>query len=115
LVITKKIEKGIQILSVVGTIDLEGKDYLANELESILFDENKGCILDLAGVDYIGSIGVSTILNIYRQFQKKNRVLCIVNLLPHLKTVFEITKLDKIIKIYENTDNAIHIILNNYN
>jgi len=107
LVISTKIEDNILILGLIGDIDVEGREYLANEFSELLTKtQYKKCIIDFSEVNYIGSIGIGTILNIQRSFTGYGGYLCLINVLPHIRKIFQITQLDTIIPIFDSFNEA---------
>jgi len=67
LVITESIESGKCIMKARGRIDANSSDVLLHKLENALKNGFKNIILNMAGVEYLSSIGIRVILNIYKK------------------------------------------------
>ncbi len=108
MIISKKWHSDILLLEIIGSIDGEGREYLAQEINNLFekHDVDK-CIMDFTKVTYIGSIGIGNILQIYKRFESSNAKFCMLNILPPLRRVFRITQLDKIIPIFDSKKDAI--------
>jgi len=107
LVISTKIEEDMLILGLLGDIDVEGREYLANELDDLLSKTKyKKCVIDFYGVNYIGSIGIGTILSIYRNFTAFGGKLCFIKVSSDIKKIFQITQLDTILPIFDDLESA---------
>ena len=97
----------ITILDIKGEIDL----YNAVELEMTarkLFKENKTRILiNLAEAPYVDSNGLGKLLFIERELKKVSGTLKITGLSPGLKKIFQITKLDTKIAVFDSEESAL--------
>lgn len=107
MVISTKIDEDTLILGLLGDIDVEGREYLANELDDLLSKTKyKKCVINFYGVNYIGSIGIGTILSIYRNFISFGGKLCFIKVSPDIKKIFQITQLDTILPIFDEIEYA---------
>lgn len=96
------------VVHVVGDIDLK----TSPELRAAVLDlfENRGqerVILDLAGVNYIDSSGVATLVEGLQEAKKKNArfILCALNQAP--RHVLELTRLTKVFAITQTVEEAL--------
>ena len=83
----------------------------ANELEMTarqLLKENKTrLLLNLAQAPYIDSNGLAMLLFIQRELKKVSGVLKLTGLSPGLKKIFEVTKLDTTMAVFESEESAL--------
>ena len=63
-------------------------------------------ILDLSSVDFLDSSGLGAVVGAMKQLGSK-RQLDLAGLTPTVEKVFRITRMDKVFRIYENTDAAL--------
>ncbi len=73
-----------------------------------LIDENNHYILmDMANVTYISSSVLGVLITTYRELQTKNGTLKLVNLQPSVSNLFSITRLDRIIEMFNDIETAL--------
>lgn len=86
-----------------GDVDLASARDLSSEILSGVPSESHGLVLDLTGVRYLDSTGVSMLLELHRSLDARRQRLGVV--LPktsHLWRLFEITGLPAILRIGES-------------
>ena len=85
-------------LVVSGEVDLDKSPQLRNNITSHL-NENKNVAVDLSGVSYIDSSGVSCLLEGMQLSKKKGVVFELINVSEAVMKVLELAHLDKILTI----------------
>ncbi|SHJ95483.1 anti-sigma B factor antagonist [Caminicella sporogenes DSM 14501] len=105
--IETSIKEDIKIIKVFGEVNFENHiEFKEGLLRSIQGNENK-IVLDMEKLAYLNSMGLSTIVKAYSELKKRKGELKLCSLQEHIKKLFAITKLDKIINIYENSEDAL--------
>ena len=100
----KTIEKDNQtIVMLNGRIDsINAKDYEADFLE--LINNNKiNIVLDCSNLNYISSAGLRAFLILQKKVNEMNGYLLIVNIIPSIKEIFDITGFTSIFNISNNS------------
>jgi len=126
-VVTNKIgiSGGKRIMEVaektVGNItiySLKGQILLCTETECIeFFDKiaeeksNLTVILNMSGVGYINSTGISMIMKCLRKFRENRGRLVFCSLVPEVLKLFDIIRLTEIIELYPDEETAIKSIV----
>ena len=85
-------------LVVSGEVDLDKSPQLRNKITSHL-NENKNVAVDLSGVSYIDSSGVSCLLEGMQLSKKKDLVFELINVSEAVMKVLQLAHLDKILTI----------------
>jgi len=67
LVITESITDGKCLMKARGRIDATSADVLLHKLENALKNGHKAIVVNMSGVEYLSSIGIRVILNIYKK------------------------------------------------
>ena len=106
LEIKKRKDEKITILEIEGEVDLYSSPNLRTELLDLTNAKTKAVLVDLANVKYMDSSGVATLVEALQQVGKYGGKLKLVNLREAVKDVFELSRLDKVFDIYQNTDEA---------
>jgi len=105
-----KFDNEIAILKYEGKIIFENSNQLKEEIKNLLSKKEKikKIILDLSQVFHLDSAGVGVIISLFRFIRKKGGSLVAVNLNEQVRKVFKITKMEKIIPIVENIEQAVN-------
>jgi anti-anti-sigma factor len=98
----------VQILSIIGRL-VEDTDVraLVNAVKAGLKDGRRKYVLDLAGVDWIYSAGVSALITVYRETTDRSGNLVLAAVTQKVKQILTITKLDRVFDQYDTVDDAV--------
>jgi anti-sigma B factor antagonist len=99
-------ENGITILHVQGQVSDLGADALSAALDRVLEAGDRYIVFDMADVSYLCSTGLGQIMRAYRVVRDKGYVR-IAGLQPLVADLFRLTKLDKLLKLYDTLDAAV--------
>ncbi len=83
-------QPGVMVVSPVGALDTHTYQMLDERLAAILESRPRLLVLDMEFVDYVSSIGVSTILKARKAAQKTGGRLTLMHLQPPVRKVFDI-------------------------
>ncbi|GAB6188874.1 STAS domain-containing protein [Marinitoga arctica] len=61
-------------------------------------------VIDMSAVSYIDSAGLGAIVSLLKESRNLKKELILVGLQPQVRKVFEMTKLDKIVKIIDTIE-----------
>ena len=97
---------GLPVLVLEGEVDL----YQSPELRAVLQEhvnvKTPALALDLAGVPYIDSSGLATIVEYVRSAQSFDGRIVLMGLSVRVKTIFDLVRLGEILPIVETRDDA---------
>ncbi|GMU34030.1 MAG: hypothetical protein AMXMBFR20_19020 [Planctomycetia bacterium] len=94
------------IVSLEGDVDLHHSPALHAALVEVAGERPKRLVLDMSGVPYIDSSGVGTFVEVFRRVTAYKGKMIFFGLNDRVRSVFEITKLDKFFVICQNEDQA---------
>lgn len=97
---------GDQIAVLSGEINLTSQPRMRSTLLSVIEQRPKRLIVDLAGVSYMDSSAVGTLVELKRHVEQAGGTLILAGMQPRVRTIFEITQLDKFIRIVADVDEA---------
>lgn len=83
----------------------------ADELRRVVLDqlkETKRIVLNLAGVGYIDSSGLGTLVASFISARHRNAEIKFAALSPRTRGVLTITNVDRLFGVYESTEQAIN-------
>ncbi len=106
--IDQKIVDNIPIIAVSGRIDATTSKDLETVLNNLIEQNNTKIVVDLAGVEYISSVGLRVMLAALKKVKPKQGDVKLVSLQPFVREVFEITGFTKLFTIYPNQVEAIN-------
>src|SRR5438094_603256 len=95
------------VLRVEGEIHASTAPEFSERLNGAIANGKTGVILDLTGVEFIDSTGLSVLLNGLRRVTRVRGSMVIACANPTVLRLFEITKLDSTFEILPSCDEAI--------
>jgi anti-sigma B factor antagonist len=95
------------VLRVSGEIHATTAPKFSERLNESIADGKTGVILDLTGVEFIDSTGLSVLLNGLRRVTRARGTMLLACANPTVLRLFEITKLDSTFEILPTCDEAL--------
>lgn len=89
-VTAKEKSPGVQILSLIGSLNTNTFPLLEKEVNVVLEKSPDVLIFDLEQLEYISSAGIRVILKANKAMKQKNGKAMFANMQPQIKKVFEI-------------------------
>ena len=99
-------EGGAHVINVRGEIHMSTAPGLQRGLTEAIERGSKAIVLDLSGVEFIDSTGLSVLLNGLRQINAQQGRLALVCANPTVLRLFEITSLDQTFDIFASRSAA---------
>lgn len=103
--IRKTPEATVVVLS--GDIDLHHSPTLHSALVEVTNERPKKLLLDLTAVPYMDSSGVGTFVEVFRRVNAYKGKMVIFGLSSRVRSIFEITKLDRFFTLADNEEAAL--------
>jgi len=100
-------DSGAHVMSVRGEIHLSTAPGFAQRLSKAIDKGNTRIVLDLSGVEFIDSTGLSVLLNGLRRVSQLQGRLALVCANPTVLRLFQITGLQDTFDIFENRAAAV--------
>lgn len=97
----------VLLLALGGTLDVGKQAYLKEELVKKIPSESTHLVLDFKKVDFIDSACLGALISIARRLRSKGGDVRLASLHDEVKSIFQITRLDKVFKIFEKPEDAI--------
>ena len=97
-------QNGVTVIQVNGEININTSPDLKK-----LFEKQtvKKVLVNLEKVTYIDSSGLATLVDMLKKTKSQGGVLCLAGMPDKIKSLFEITKLDKLFSIFQTQDEAL--------
>lgn len=94
-----RLEPPFLIARFTGEIDLRSAPGFHAQLQEAVEAAPQRLILDLSAVRYMDSAAVGAVVDIKRRLDRAKKSLVLVGLQPRVRSIFEITKLDRFFNI----------------
>lgn len=104
-------DKGAHIIRVRGEIHVSTAPEFAQRLSEAIDSGKTAIVLDMAGVEFIDSTGLSVLLNGLRLVTQMHGRMAIVCANPTVLRLFQITSLDDTFDIFDDRAKAIAHVL----
>ena len=106
--IEERVVGEVTILDLKGKITLgEGDEALKDKINSLIQQNRKRILLNLADVPYIDSAGLGEIVRTYTTVSRQGGKLKLLNLTKRIQDLLAITKLLTVFETYESEADAV--------
>lgn len=95
------------VVSVIGELDLSTAPALRQRVVALVNEGADHLVLDLLGTDFLDSIGLGVIVGALKRVQTGGGRLAVATDVHRIRSVFELTRLDQIIPLYTDVEEAI--------
>lgn len=95
---------GVAIAAIEGEINISSSPQLKKEMEKV---SNPKLVINLGKVGYVDSSGLATLVEILKKTRSKGGAMYLTHLSDKVRSLFEITKLDKLFGIYPDDATAV--------
>lgn len=95
---------GFTIVEVNGEINISSSPDLKKSFEKISATK---IVINMAKVAYVDSSGLATLVELLKRLKMKGGSLALTHLSDKVRSLFEITKLDKLFGIFPTDDSAL--------
>ena len=96
-----------RVIAVSGEIHVTTAPEFSTRLNDAIADGARGVVIDMSGVEFIDSTGLSVLLNGLRRVTRADGKLALVVTNPTVLRLFEITKLDTTFDIQSSREAAL--------
>ncbi|MBC7230851.1 MAG: STAS domain-containing protein [Actinobacteria bacterium] len=97
----------IAVVRVSGVIDSETVERFGEVLEEVFLDGCYNLILDIEGLSYINTAGLSIIADAYKRCSQNKGALKILRAAEPIRELLDVVRFTKIIEMYENEEEAV--------
>ena len=100
-------EEGVVRVGLVGRLDTPGVDAIETRLTAAVCPRGARTVVDLSGVEFIGSLGLRMLITIARTLSRKNGKLVLYGPKAFVAQVLETASLGDIIPVQPDAASAI--------
>jgi anti-anti-sigma factor len=98
---------GVKVVKLTGQVRVSTQNDFKDLLDNLVKESaGQKVVVNMEGMVYMNSIGLGIIIDTYKKFRERNGKIVLCSLLPEIMNLFEVTKLNKFIEIYNNESEA---------
>jgi len=101
----KRIED-VDVLKLTGRLDASSAKNLKGRVVSLVKENRVKLIVDMAGVDFIDSSGLGSLVSSLRAVNEKDGDVKVAALQKQVRSIFELTRLHRIFGIFDDVEAA---------
>ncbi len=99
------------IVYMSGELDHHSAQEVRNMIDDRLERNNYNkLIMDFGGVSFMDSSGIGVVIGRYKKLHMRNGKVCVTSIKSSVKRVFELSGMLKIIKLYDDVEQAVNNI-----
>jgi anti-anti-sigma factor len=98
---------GILTLVMRGRLDGYGAGKLADAVQASLRDDDRSVVFDLAGVNYLSSAGIRTLIAVKKRLKERNGTLALAGVQEYPRNVLDMAGVTQIFSLYPGVEEAI--------
>jgi anti-sigma B factor antagonist/stage II sporulation protein AA (anti-sigma F factor antagonist) len=95
------------LLRASGRIDLSNAEAFKDALSAALSRTKRALIIDLAGVDYISSAGLRSLMIAFKAGKANGKAFAVAALQPLLLEIFTISRFNLVFPLFDTVRNAV--------
>ncbi|QTA79255.1 Anti-sigma-B factor antagonist [Desulfonema limicola] len=101
--------KVIILKALVKRLEADIAEEIKKELSELVNKKTKIMVIDISDVDFIDSSGLGAIIFTYKLLKGKGRI-AIAGAKEGVKSILQLTRMDRLFQIFENTKEAVNIL-----
>ena len=102
-----EVKNGITICRIGGEIDINTAPDIKKSFDVLTNKKAPKIIINFSKVTYVDSSGLATLVEILKNMRQYGGKLKLTNLPPKIKSLFEITKFEKLFEILAEEESAV--------
>jgi anti-sigma B factor antagonist len=98
---------GVSVLDVKGDITADSEATLMDAYQKASTEQTRAVVLNFSGLEYMNSGGIGLLVTLLVRANRQKQKLLAFGLTDHYKQIFELTRLDEAIEIFDSEDEAL--------
>ena len=105
--VKQKVKNDCLVCNIVGEVNIDNVAELKKVFYKIIEDKSRKVVLNLKGLEYIDSSGMACFIEFFKGLKDIQGTMFLCSITPKIMSIFAITKLDKVFKVYDSEDEAL--------
>ena len=106
-----ELDNDIRLIKLSGTLDIIGTGEIETKFAGYCAGEKVRVAVDLSQVDFLSSIGIRLLMLTAKSIATRGGKMVLINPIPEVHSVLEITGIPDIIPIYSQLESAETVLL----
>ena len=103
----RKVGDGVAVIDISGELNGYGEEALMEAYTAASNGRTRSIILNFSDLEYMNSSGIGLLVTMLIRVQRQKQQLLAYGLSDHYEQIFELTRLNEAIAIYDNEDAAV--------
>jgi anti-sigma B factor antagonist len=95
------------VVAVMGDVDASTAPQLRARLDELMAEGRENFVVDLDGVAFLDSSGLATLVHAFKRVRIGNGDLVLARLRPEVRSLFALTRLERVFAIWDDVDSAV--------
>ena len=104
----RRIGDGVAVVDIKGDVTAACEPVLMSAYETASDGQTNLLVLNFAGLEYMNSGGIGMLVTLLVRANRQRQQLAAYGLSDHYREIFELTRLDEAITIYDNEESALN-------
>jgi anti-sigma B factor antagonist len=106
----RKVNDGVAVIDISGELNGYGEETLMDAYTAASNGRTRSIILNFSHLEYMNSSGIGLLVTMLIRVQRQRQQLLAYGLSEHYQQIFELTRLNEAIAIYDNEDAAVSAV-----
>jgi anti-sigma B factor antagonist len=104
----RRVGDAVAIVDITGEVTAACEPVLMSAYEAAGGGETSKLVLNFAGLEYMNSGGIGMLVTLLVRANRQHQQLAAYGLSEHYREIFELTRLDEAIAIYDSEESALN-------
>jgi len=100
-------KKDLTVCHIDGEIDINSSPAVKKSFDKLISQKTPKIVINLSKVTYVDSSGLATLVEILKNMKSYGGRMRLASMSPKIKSLFEITKLEKLFEILADEESAV--------
>jgi anti-sigma B factor antagonist len=103
----RKVTDGTSVIDIQGDVTAASEDVLMDAYSQASDERTRTIVLNFSGLEYMNSGGIGLLVTLLVRANRQRQRLFALGLNEHYRQIFELTRLDEAIEIYDSEQDAL--------
>lgn len=99
--------RGTPVLKILGRLDAASVPAFKQECLKLLTADIR-LVIDCTELTFVDSSGLGSLVAVLRTFNKQDAAIRLAGILPEVRSIFELTRLNKVFDIFNSVEDAVN-------
>ncbi|MCA1822823.1 MAG: STAS domain-containing protein [Mycobacteriales bacterium] len=106
----RKVSDAASVLDIKGDVTAASEGALMDAYSRVSDGATKSVVLNFSGLEYMNSGGIGLLVTLLVRAQRQRQTLAAFGLNEHYRQIFELTRLDEAISIFDTESDALRAV-----